>query len=394
METLESTCLICINFSPEISGCAPYNADLAQLLVSEGKKVTVVTSFQHYPDWRIPDIYRKRLRESQTSLNLDIHRLRIYVPSKPSAIKRALYEISFAIHASYFLRKAHFDQVVVVVPSLLSLIPGMILKRKGAKLKTLVQDIMSSSAIESETLKIRSLNRYLLNLESFLLKRNDYIATISNEAKRKIVSDLGIDESKVVLSPNYSLIPKSKQNPDLDRHYFHLPASSRIVLYTGNFGRKQGLLNLIKAVKLLENRRPEILFLLVGNGIEGSIIFRESRLLSNILIRDFIEDSLYASLLRTSDLLLVHELGSLKEMSFPSKLTSYFQAEKPILVVCSKESATYSAVSEHKLLYCEPDNPQALADYLANLDFKFEPKKYEFDTNEIRSRRMEWLKLS
>jgi hypothetical protein len=43
--------IVGINYAPEITGCAPYNTDLAEKLASAGHKVTVITGLPHYPEW-------------------------------------------------------------------------------------------------------------------------------------------------------------------------------------------------------------------------------------------------------------------------------------------------------------------------------------------------------
>src|SRR5690242_13091579 len=82
-----------INFAPEETGIAPYTTGLAEHLATHGHQVTVVSGIPHYPSWRVP----AGLRHSRTEQAgiIDVHRRRHYVPSRPSALKRGLYELTF-----------------------------------------------------------------------------------------------------------------------------------------------------------------------------------------------------------------------------------------------------------------------------------------------------------
>ena len=112
-----------------------------------------------------------------------------------------------------------------------------------------------------------------------------------------------------------------------------------------------------------------------------------TELLNNVLFYPFVNDELYIELLKNADLLLVHERESLRDMSFPSKLTSYYMSQKPILVVCSKASATYGDVKKHKLLHCDPGDPHLLATLLSSYNFKSKSITYKVETNKFRNKR-------
>ena len=82
---------------------------------------------------------------------------------------------------------------------------------------------------------------------------------------------------------------------------------------------------------------------------------------------DLVPESLYLSLLKNADLLISHESGKLRDMSVPSKLTNYRASAKPILVVCSPQSATYFEVLKYHLEHCAPDDPTLLANKIIKM---------------------------
>ena len=50
--------LLCINYAPESTGIAPFTTALGEELVQRGHRVTVATTFPHYPEWQTHAAYR------------------------------------------------------------------------------------------------------------------------------------------------------------------------------------------------------------------------------------------------------------------------------------------------------------------------------------------------
>src|SRR5438105_15592909 len=86
-----SILLIGINYAPELTGIGPYTTGLAEHFAGQGHSVRVITGVPHYPAWR-----RGRAPAKGPS-NPRISRQWHFVPRKPTAIGRMLYEASFLI---------------------------------------------------------------------------------------------------------------------------------------------------------------------------------------------------------------------------------------------------------------------------------------------------------
>ena len=54
--------IIGVNYAPEPTGNAPYTTALARSLARRGHEVHVLTSYPHYPQWRVPDGWTGRRR--------------------------------------------------------------------------------------------------------------------------------------------------------------------------------------------------------------------------------------------------------------------------------------------------------------------------------------------
>jgi glycosyltransferase involved in cell wall biosynthesis len=140
-----------------------------------------------------------------------------------------------------------------------------------------------------------------------------------------------------------------------------------LVMYTGSFGYKQNLSNLISAAECLRND-VDIRFLCIGGGHQEQYLIDKVKTFSNISLLPPVPGSEFSHLLKAADILVLTERATIRAMSLPSKLTSYFMANRPVLAAISNESATYRFAGKY-MYVVDPDNPLALSEgikYLKN----------------------------
>src|SRR5436190_11857885 len=109
-----------INYAPELTGIAPYNAALCEHLARQGHDVRMVTSFAYYPAWTKAQEDRGRWFRTDEIRGVPVHRCWHYVPRKANALKRIIHEGTFV--AASFLRQLVLpapDAYVVISPPLL-----------------------------------------------------------------------------------------------------------------------------------------------------------------------------------------------------------------------------------------------------------------------------------
>ena len=73
-----------INYAPEVTGIAPFNAALCEYLSLQGHQVEMVTAFAYYPEWKTRPSDRGRLFRTDVLNGVSIHRCWLYVPGKVS----------------------------------------------------------------------------------------------------------------------------------------------------------------------------------------------------------------------------------------------------------------------------------------------------------------------
>ena len=118
-----------------------------------------------------------------------------------------------------------------------------------------------------------------------------------------------------------------------------------IVLHAGNMGMKQGLENVIEAARLAEERKSKVKFVLMGDGNQRrNLVGRAAGIAGSIQFVDPLPGEEFGRALAAADILLVNELPGVKDMAVPSKLTSYFNAGRPVIAATDAGSVTASEI--------------------------------------------------
>jgi colanic acid biosynthesis glycosyl transferase WcaI len=158
-----------INFSPELTGIGKYTGEMAEWLAPQGHDVRVVTAPPYYPQWQVADGFANAWSKSQLSAlasslhtsaatgKLVVYRCPLWVPAKPSGLKRILHLASFALSSLPVMLSQVLwrPQVVWVVQPALFCAPQALLVARlcGAKAWLHIQDYEVDAAFDLGLLK-------------------------------------------------------------------------------------------------------------------------------------------------------------------------------------------------------------------------------------------------
>jgi glycosyltransferase involved in cell wall biosynthesis len=325
--------LIGINFSPEQTGIGPYMRAYADALHEAGHDVTVLTGIPHYPQWRL-------LPVGAEDTSYTVIRCRHFVPRRPSALGRLRYEASFAWSVRRTLSQVgDQDVVLAVIPTLASAaVAAAFARRRKVPFLVLVQDITSSAAsLLGRTGRILGFAGLLV--ERWILVQSRAIAAITKEMSLALISQ-GAAPGRLRIVPNWPLRASPELDSALARERSGYPADAVVSVHAGNMGAKQGLEVVVDAARLAEERGSRVYFVLIGDGNQRSILQSRARDLRRIEFRPLLAQEDYDAALAGSDILLVTQRSSVLDMAFPSKLTSYLAAARPIIASVAPDSAT------------------------------------------------------
>jgi colanic acid biosynthesis glycosyl transferase WcaI len=88
--------LISTNYSPELTGVGKYSGEMISWLAEQGHEVRVVCAPPYYPQWKVGKGYSSWRFQIENSLNKKVYRCPLWVPAKPSGLKRIIHLASFA----------------------------------------------------------------------------------------------------------------------------------------------------------------------------------------------------------------------------------------------------------------------------------------------------------
>jgi glycosyltransferase involved in cell wall biosynthesis len=133
-------------------------------------------------------------------------------------------------------------------------------------------------------------------------------------------------------------------------------------------GLKQDLGNVIAAAALAESR-PDLFWVLMGDGSQRALLERRAARLGNVQILSPCSDEEYPHVLAAADILLVNERASVDDMSLPSKLTSYFASGRPVVAAVPLEGVTAAEINSAGAgLVVPPADPAALLEAVVHLE--------------------------
>ncbi|TAK70413.1 MAG: glycosyltransferase WbuB [Actinomycetota bacterium] len=353
-----------INYAPESTGIAPYTTDLARQLVQLGANVTVVTGMPHYPAWRLDPAYRRRLFTTEHDAGVTVLRCRHYVPGSMDAVRRAWYEASFGLSSLLRTLPVRADAVIAVSPALSGIgVAAAASKRSSAPLGLLLQDVMGAAAAQSGVLGGSRVARLTASAEAHLVRQADLVGVISTSFVGPVAA-YGVAADRIRLLPNYSQAHVDVRDQAAARRRLGWPAGF-CVTHTGNMGLKQDLGNLIEAARLLDGRAT---VRLVGDGSQRGDLELQAADVPSVQFVDPVSDEAYADVLAASDVLVVNERPTVRDMSLPSKLTSYLAAGRAVVAAAVSEGATAFALRDSGAsILVDAGNPAALAQALSSL---------------------------
>ena len=328
-----------INFSPELVGIGKYSGEMAEWLAKAGHEVRVVTAPPYYPQWRLNDGYANGWSvDKGQRKGLTVYRCPLWVPSRPSGLKRLLHLASFAISSFPVMVSQIFwrpDAVLVVEPPFFCVPQTWLVARlSGAKAWLHIQDFEIDAAFDLGILRAGRMKDWVLSLELFWLRRFDRVSTISVKMLEKL-GRKGIASDRIVFFPNWvdpaEIYPMAESS--FRKEMGFLPGQF-VALYSGNMGEKQGLEVVLDAAARLRGD-ADIRFVLCGDGAARLRLQKKYADLPNIIWLPLQPVELLNNLLNMADVHLLPQRDDVADLVMPSKLLGMLASGRPVLTTAT-----------------------------------------------------------
>jgi glycosyltransferase involved in cell wall biosynthesis len=285
---------------------------------------------------------------------------------KRSLTGRCLNQIGFFLGALWGTVLLPRPEVVVVEtdPFYLAILGVWLKLRHRCRLIVYLQDIYPDIAVALGKLPKGTLAGSLRRLLTKAYRYADRVVLLSQDM-RDVVAGQGVSPQHVEIVPNW--IDTERIVPVKDENGFRAAAGMGrkfVVMYSGNMGLSQPLDVVLQAAESLRYR-PEIQFLLVGDGVAKQRLQddAEKRHLQNVRFLPYQPREELACSLSAADLHVVAVDPRVYRLLMPSKVYAIFASGTPVVAIAPRESELSRIVSAHGAgLTVEPGDVKALVE--------------------------------
>ncbi len=357
-----------INYFPERTSVSPFTTGLSEHLASQGHTVKVVTAFPYYPEWRTWKEYRGRITQKEVRRGVQIRRVRHFIPRRASSlIQRLLHDFSFTAAAlAAGLVAGECDVIYCSCPPPALALAAYVLSRiKNVPYVIKLTDLASDAALATGILQEGMLVRCARAMERFVYRHAQAVVCLCEGFREKLAQS-GIPADRLRLIPDWG-DTEAIRPVRSDGHFRNANRIARekfVVLHTGNMGKKQDLLNVVRAATA-STGDPNLLWVIVGEGEERALLERESKTsgLGNLLLLPLQPVETLCQMYAAADVLLLNQKAAVKDAVIPSKLLTYMASGQPILCAASSESVASRLIREAGCgVVVKPEDPSALVE--------------------------------
>jgi colanic acid biosynthesis glycosyl transferase WcaI len=258
-----SVVVVSPTFHPEPLGTPLYAADMVTWLDDAGWDVHVVTAQPYYPQFELYDGYGRSKRQDWLR-GVPVHRLPTIVPKGGRVRWRLASDANFLAQGVARARVGRVPRAATVLSvspgSPVAPLVGAAVRRRGGRHICIVHDVQSGLAAGLGMVRSTRLTDAMRAVERRSLGAADLLLTLSEEMAG-VLRSMGV-QTPIRVLPLWSTVaaPDAVIGPVTD------------VQFSGNFGRKQGLDQLVALVVGLQRRRPHTTFTIRGAGPMRSML--------------------------------------------------------------------------------------------------------------------------
>ena len=340
-------------YEPDFCGGAALFTDLAHGLAERGHEVTVYAAHPYYPEWQDKS-GKNGLRIPRDSAPTEdgpqVWRHGLFIPKNPGKlIPRVAYELSFffSLLRSLFRGKRQ-DAVLVFCPMFGSVLFALCRKwlRREPVLLT-VQDIPTDAASAAGISKSRLFDRCAGLLQSFVFNQMDSWSSI-NQGMVDRLNLIKHPEIPLHFLPNWLTGTLADAVNEIDVDGQASSGSTVKLLYCGNIGKKQGLLDFCK---LLQATDCDFEFQIRGEGSAAGEVrsWVEQTGDGRFRMSGFLDDGEFIAAIANADWFVITEKANAGFSFLPSKLIPCISVGTPVLSICDAEGPLGQEVTAHGL---------------------------------------------
>jgi len=315
-------------------------ADLIRCFVKKGHHVSIISPMER--------------RMGKKTYEVNGEEYKIIKVRTPNIQKTNPFEKIIGIFAIDYLIKSaikqrlvndKYDIAIYSTPPITLVNTIKFLKDKyGLYTYLLLKDIFPQNAVDIGLMnKNGFFHKYFRKKEQVLYDFSDNIGCMS-EANRKYVlnNNSEIQPNKVEVCPNCIEVNYSSQTY-IDKNDFNtkhgIPLNARVFIYGGNLGKPQGIQFLIEILKS-QILNQDVFFIIIGSGTEYAKLntWVKAEKPQNVILKEYLPKSEYDKYVEIADVGLIFLDHRFTIPNYPSRLLSYMEYKKPVLIFSDKNT--------------------------------------------------------
>jgi len=319
----------------ELAGASLYT-DMALYFKERRDDVRVTTTFSYYPGWKVSAGDSGASLRDEIFEGIPVRRLRMYVPKRPTSLRRILSDLSFFWSLVGKASEPDWQPDVIITASpMLSQCLAQRFLYPGKKIPRLivVQDFVVDAALELKILNVPGFAGILFRIERWAFESAETLVTISPRMLEKLRSKVGKDK-RTLLLPNWiheSLFVEIRHQ----QAGLHGPRAGATLLYSGNVGAKQGLGDFVKDFNCMD---AGWLLNIHGGGAEAATLRAQVEGMPSVKVGGVLGETEYVAALRRATACLITQKPGVGANFLPSKLLPALATGTPVLAVCEHSS--------------------------------------------------------
>jgi colanic acid biosynthesis glycosyl transferase WcaI len=259
------------------------------------------------------------------------------------------------------------DIVLTVAPAFVCAPAGWLTARLcGAQAWLHLQDFEIDVAFRLGLLKSPRLQRLVLAMERFVMRRFDWVSSISQRMVEALL-EKGVSNERARLFPNWvdteHIVPSTHHGAY--RTQLKIASDAIVVLFSGTLGAKQGLMLIPAVARILANRK-EVVFVICGDGVMKPELEAASAGRANLRMLPLQPAEKLSELLSMADIHLLPQSPGAADLVMPSKLSGMLASGRPVIATCHAGTEIDAVVSQCGVVV-PPEDSEATADAILRL---------------------------
>ncbi|MBA4017507.1 MAG: hypothetical protein C0483_10075 [Pirellula sp.] len=332
---------------PDLCGGAAIYTDLCFGLAERGFDVTVRCPYPYYPEWTDKSGQNGWRIQRYEENGAKIERFGLFIPRNPkSIVQRLLLDLSFFLSlARSLFQRGRFDAVMVFCPLSGGVAFASVYRRLfGGYLWLNVQDLPADAASAGHITSNKFIAKTFEWIQGVLFNNADVWSSISPVMISRL-KEIRTRKQPIVLTPNWihsSMMDHIRKLPNKVGRAVGEPIR---LLYAGNIGCKQGLLDFCK---IAHGSAANFQFRIHGDGAEAKGIreWIEATKDPRFSFGELFDEGGFVQAIHDSDLFVITERPGSGASFFPSKVAPCIATGTPILAISDAESPLGKEIRE------------------------------------------------